>query len=48
MANKNKYKKEEAFIIAHAAGISSKELADLVNKEYGTAYTPKISRKPGK
>lgn len=40
MANKNKYKKEEAFIIAHAAGISSKELADLVNKEYGTAYTP--------
>lgn len=39
MANKNKYRKEEAFIIAHAQGISSRELADLVNREYGTAYT---------
>ena len=39
MANKNKYRREEAFIIAHAQGISSKELADLVNREYGTAYT---------
>lgn len=41
MGNKNKYKREEAFIIAHAAGISSKELADLVNREYGTTYTPR-------
>ena len=32
MANKNKYRKEEAFIIAHAQGISSRELADLVNR----------------
>ena len=40
MGNKNKYKKEEAFIIAHAEGVSSRELADLVNAEYGTSYTP--------
>ncbi len=38
MANKKKYKKVEAFLIKNASGISSKELADLVNKEYGTNF----------
>ena len=39
MANKNKYKLVSDFLIEHAQGISSKELADLVNQKYGTQFT---------
>lgn len=39
MANKNKYKKVEGFLIENAIGRTSQELADLVNGKYGTEYT---------
>lgn len=39
MGNKNKYKQVAAFLIQHAVGISSMELAELVNREYGTSFT---------
>ena len=39
MGNKNKYRKVEGFLVKHAAGISSRELAELVNREYGTRFT---------
>ena len=41
MGNKNKYRKVENFLLEHAIGISSKELAELVNREYGTEFTGK-------
>jgi len=39
MGNKNKYREVEGFLMEHAVGISSRELADLVNREYGTRFT---------
>lgn len=39
MGNKNKYRNVEGFLMEHAVGISSRELADLVNREYGTQFT---------
>lgn len=39
MANKNKYKQVETFLIANAVGRTSQELAELVNREYGTSFT---------
>lgn len=41
MSNKNKYKLVEQFLIKNVVGRSSAELAELVNKEYGTAFTSK-------
>ena len=39
MGNKNKYRQVEQFLIEHAGGVSSKELAELVNSQYGTEFT---------
>lgn len=41
MGNKNKYKQVEEFLIQHAVGISSAELAELVNRDYGTQFSAK-------